>query len=79
MFGVEDGTHNIVGTNFSARTKKAQGSEDLEHWLISRLSPKIHFTIHELQINGKAVVLSESPAATDTPISFLHEPYTRNW
>ena len=77
IFGVEDGTHNIVGTSFSPKTKKAKGNEDLEHWLVSRLSPKIHFTIHELQIDGKAVVLFEIPAATDTPISFLHEPYIR--
>ena len=77
VFGVEDGTHNIVGTSFSPRTKKAKGNEDLEHWLVSRLSPKIHFTIHELQIDGKAVVLFEIPAATDMPISFLHEPYIR--
>lgn len=77
VFGVEDGTHNIVGTGFSPKTKKAKGNEDLEHWLVSRLSPKIHFTIHELQIDGKAVVLFEIPAATDTPISFLHEPYIR--
>ena len=77
VFGVEDGTHNIVGTSFSPKTKKAKGNEDLEHWLVSRLSPKIHFTIHELQIDGKAVVLFEIPAATDMPISFLHEPYIR--
>ena len=77
VFGVEDGTHNIVGTGFSPKTKKAKGNEDLEHWLVSRLSPKIHFTIHELQIDDKAVVLFEIPAATDTPISFLHEPYIR--
>lgn len=68
VFGVEDGTHNIVGTSFSPKTKKAKGNEDLEHWLVSRLSPKIHFTIHELQIDGKAVVLFEIPAATDMPI-----------
>lgn len=77
VFGVEDGTHNIVGTSFSPKIKKAKGNEDLEHWLVSRLSPKIHFTIHELQIDGKAVVLFEIPAAKNTPVSFLHEPYIR--
>ena len=77
VFGIEDGTHHVVGTSFSPKTKKAKGNEDLEHWLVSRLSPKIHFTIHELQIDGEAVVLFEIPAATDTPISFLHEPYIR--
>lgn len=77
VFGVEDGTHHIVGTSFSPKIKKAKGNEDLEHWLVSRLSPKIHFTIHELQVDDKAVVLFEIPAATDTPISFLHEPYIR--
>ena len=77
VFGVEDGTHKAVGTSFRPKTKKVKGNEDLEHWLVSRLSPKIHFTIHELQIEDKAVVLFEIPAATDTPISFLHEPYIR--
>ena len=77
VFGVEDGTHHIVGTSFSPKTKKAKGNEDLGHWLVSRLSPKIHFAIHELQIDGKAVVMFEIPAATDIPISFLHEPYIR--
>ncbi|MGM8898665.1 MULTISPECIES: RNA-binding domain-containing protein [unclassified Psychrobacter] len=77
VFGVEDETHDIVGTSFNPKTKKAKGNEDLEHWLVERLSPKIHFTIHELQIDGKAVVLFEIPSATDTPISFLHEPYIR--
>lgn len=77
VFGVADETHDIVGTSFNPKTKKAKGNEDLEHWLIERLSPKIHFTIHEMQIDGKAVVLFEIPAATDTPISFLHEPYIR--
>lgn len=57
------------------KAKKAKGNEDLEHWLVSHLSHKIHFMIHELQIDGKAVGLFDIPAATDTSISFLHEPY----
>lgn len=77
VFGVEDITHNIVGTSFHPKTKKAKGNEDLEHWLVRQITPKIHFTIHELQINNKLVSLFEIPAATNTPISFLHEAYIR--
>lgn len=77
VFGVEDETHNILGTNFHPKTKKAKGNEDLEHWLVRQITPKIHFTIHELQIENKLVAIFEVPAATNTPISFLHEPYIR--
>lgn len=77
VFGVEDATHKVVGTTFQPKKKKAKGNEELEYWLASRLSPKIYFTIHELQIDGKDVVLFEIPAATGIPISFLHEAYIR--
>lgn len=77
VFGIVDGTHDIVGTSFKPKQHKAKGNEDLEHWLVTRLSPKIHFTIHDFQINGKNIALFEIPAATTTPVSFLHEAYIR--
>lgn len=77
IFGIEDITHEVVGTTFQPKTKKAKGNEDLEHWLVRQLSPKIYFTIHEVHINDKDVVLFEIPSATNTPVSFLNEPYIR--
>ncbi len=77
VFGIEDTTHKIIGTTFSPKSKKAKGNEDLEHWLVRQISPKIHFTIHELQIEDQRVALFEIPAATNMPISFLNEVYIR--
>lgn len=77
VFGIEDTTHKIIGTTFTPKSKKAKGNEDLEHWLVRQLNPKIHFTIHEVQIHNKNIVLFKIPSATNTPVSFLNEPYIR--
>ena len=52
VFGVEDQTHTIKGTSFRAKIHKVgnkdkKGNEDLEHWLLTRLSPRIDFSIYE--------------------------------
>ena len=77
IFGVTDSTQNIVGTTFDPKTKKAKGNEDLEFWLVTRLSPRIDFKIHQLDIDGKNIILFEIPATSGTPVSFLHEAYIR--
>lgn len=33
VFGVGDGTHNIIGTTFHAKSHKI-GNEELENWLV---------------------------------------------
>src|SRR5687768_10496176 len=46
-WGIEDGTHRVVGTLFQPRKRKI-GSEDLEPWLSRHLHPDVHFVVHEL-------------------------------
>ncbi|WP_174493916.1 RNA-binding domain-containing protein [Acinetobacter sp. Marseille-Q1623] len=77
IFGVTDTKQAIVGTTFDPKTKKAKGNEDLEFWLVTRLNPRIDFKIHQLNIDGKNVILFEIPATSGTPVSFLHEAYIR--
>lgn len=76
VWGVEDGTHAIVGTNFSpfAATK---GSEPLETWLLRLLSPKIHFRFFELNLEGRPIVLLEIGRAFRHPVRFKNEAYIR--
>ncbi len=76
IFGVEDSNHTIVGTNFKPNTEKI-GGEDLEHWLIKMLSPKIDFRIYEYSIDETRLVLFEIPAALDNPVRFRHKAYIR--
>ena len=51
VFGVEDGTHVITGTTFKAKSHR-KGNEELEHWLVTRLNPRIDFSIYEFDYDN---------------------------
>jgi predicted HTH transcriptional regulator len=77
VFGIENETHQIGGTDFKAKSYK-KGNEELEHWLTSRLNPRIDFTIHEFDYEeGKHISLFIVPAAKNRPVLFLHQAYIR--
>ena len=77
VFGIEDNTHKILGTTFSAKKEK-KGGEDFEHWLIMRLSPRIDFEIHEFNYDeNRKICLFIIPAAKNQPVGFLHKSYIR--
>lgn len=69
VFGVEDKTHKIVGTEFRPKEYKI-GNQELENWLATQLSPRIDFRIYEFQYETKNVVIFEIDAAFNTPIAF---------
>ncbi len=56
VFGVEDGTHAIRGTEFSLQNQKV-GSQELEHWLLRQLQPRLDMRIHEFDYHGKRMVI----------------------
>jgi len=76
VFGIEDETHNILGTTFKPKKRKI-GNEELENWLIRQLEPRIDFVIHEFQFNGKPIVLFEIDAVNNTPVKFMGIAYIR--
>lgn len=77
-FGVEDGTHNILGTDFNPYKKKAKGNEDLIPWLSRLLSPKLSFKVDEVTMeNGVRVVLFTVPATLNCPVTFQNVAYKR--
>lgn len=77
VFGVEDKTHIIKGTTFKAKSA-TKGKEDLEHWLMNRLNPKIDFSIFEFNYDSaRHISLFVIPAAKNQPVEFLHHPYIR--
>ncbi|QIW15449.1 transcriptional regulator [Pasteurellaceae bacterium RH1A] len=83
VFGIEDKTHNILGTTFkpkSATVKSSKGKpskEELEHWLVQRLNPRIDFTIEEFEYDGKLIALFKIPATYNQPVEFMHTAYIR--
>ena len=76
VWGVDDVTHEIVGTTFSAATAKV-GNEELESWLLRLLEPKIDFRFYALVIDAKPVVLLEIGAAFRHPVRFKSQEYIR--
>ena len=51
VWGIEDGTHAVLGTSFRPKQAK-KGNENLESWLLHQLNPRIDFTIHEFDRSG---------------------------
>jgi ATP-dependent DNA helicase RecG len=48
VFGVQDGSHDIIGTTYNPH-QKAKGNEDLEPWLMRKLTPRLDMRIYEHQ------------------------------
>jgi len=69
VWGVEDATQIIKGTNCTFSTAK-QSNQDLELWLRNLIHPSINFEIFEFESNGKHIVLMRIPAAKGEPVNF---------
>ncbi|MEO1390471.1 MAG: ATP-binding protein [Cyanobacteria bacterium J06634_6] len=76
IWGVEDTTHEIVGTQFSPGAQK-KGNEELENWLLRLLEPKINFHFYELTIDEQPVVLLEIASAQRQPVGFSGQEFVR--
>ena len=76
LWGIEDSSHQILGTTFRPRQMKVKGQE-LESWLIFHLDPQIDLRIREGEVDGKYVVLFEFAPATHRPIRFHGTEYMR--
>ena len=77
VWGVEDGTHTIKGTDFNFISAKHGGNQDLELFLRTYLFPKINFEIFEFDYQNKHIVLLRIPAAKGEPTNFQKKPYIR--
>jgi ATP-dependent DNA helicase RecG len=76
VFGIEDNTHEIIGTQFKPKEYKI-GNQELENWLVTQLDPKIDFVIYEHELDGKNIVLFEVGATYNTPVAFKKNFYVR--
>jgi len=76
IWGVENKTHIVKGTNFSFVNAK-EGNQDLELWLRRLLFPKINFEIFEFRNQQKPIVLLRIPAARGEPVYFKNNAWVR--
>jgi len=76
VWGIEDGSHRVVGTTFLPRKTKV-GNEELESWLSHHLTPCPDFRIHEFRAQEEPVVLIEIPPAQHVPVRWKEAAYIR--
>ena len=76
VWGIDDDSHEILGTYFKPKESKV-GNEELENWLLRLLEPKIEFSFHEIEADGKPVVIMEIASAYRHPVKFKGEEYLR--
>lgn len=65
IWGVDDSTHKLIGTNFKPHSAKV-GGQELESWLANLLHPRPDVRIYELEIDHAQLVIFEIPAALHT-------------
>jgi len=76
IWGINDETHEIVGTDFDP-SKTKQGAQDLGLWIATQLEPQVQFYFHKTEVDGKPLVLLEIAAAYSTPVKFRGIDYIR--
>lgn len=76
VFGIDDKTHRITGTNFSP-FQKGKGNEDLIPWITRLLEPGVHFEHFGFEVEGEQVILFKIRAASGIPVKFSGEAYIR--
>lgn len=76
VWGIQDATHQVVGTTFQPREKRI-GNEELENWLARLLTPRIDFRIHDIECDGLPLVVFEIPPARHAPVRFRDTEWIR--
>jgi len=76
VWGIEDGSHQVVGTTARPRLRKI-GNEELENWLAHNLSPRIDFRFSEWEHSGHPMVLLQIQPATASPVAFKGTEWIR--
>ncbi|MCB2261537.1 MAG: putative DNA binding domain-containing protein [Candidatus Thiosymbion ectosymbiont of Robbea hypermnestra] len=76
VWGIDDKTHEVIGTRFEPGTTKI-GKEELENWLLRLLTPKIDFRFFSFAIETRPVVLLEIGAAFRHPVRFKQQEFIR--
>ncbi len=76
VWGIDDKTHNIVGTSHSLQSIKV-GNEELEHWLRKMLSRNANFEFHNVEIDGKNIGVLIIYKAENQTVTFQKTDYIR--
>ncbi len=76
IYGVDDQTHEIVGTSVNLKKEK-KGGEIFENWLNRMVSPRINIEFNTCEISGKRIEIASIEPAYDRPVRFINVGYIR--
>lgn len=76
LWGVDDTTHEIVGTEFNMQTVK-KGQQELENWLRSLLSKNADFEFHSVKVEDRNVGVLIIHRAVNQTVMFQKVDYIR--
>jgi len=77
LWGIDDVSHDVVGTGFNPDGVKVDSNTVLQFWLAQRLKPSIAFSFRRIMHPQGSVVLLEIPAASSAPVAFDDIAYVR--
>jgi ATP-dependent DNA helicase RecG len=76
VFGVNDRTHQIVGTSVHLKDKTV-GAEPFENWLSRSLSPRLNLEIVECTYESRHVEILRIDPAHERPMAFRDKEFIR--
>lgn len=77
VWGIDNKTHQVVGTTFDPFSAKGEGKQPLIMWLTQKITPRPDFQFYELSHpDGRIVALEIYPPRTG-PLAFSGERYIR--
>jgi len=77
IWGVDDGSHELIGTTFNPFAAKAKGNQDLLVWLKLMLTPNANYEFRQFNHDGLHFVVLSIKAACDQPVCFKRMAYVR--
>jgi len=77
VYGVEDGTHAVVGTTVDLHRERV-GNEAFLNWLARMLDPRLTLTVEVGECRGQRVVVVEIDPAYVRPVRFKQAAWVRN-
>lgn len=76
VYGIENETHRLVGTNFFPKNEKI-GNEELENWISSQIRPKVDFNIFNFYFLELHFVIFRVEATISIPVTFKGVSFIR--
>lgn len=77
LFGIDNESHEVVGTSFNPYAAKGKGNQDMLPWLGAGLRPNVGYDVYSVDHPQGRVVLFEVGPAWDRPVSFYGKAYIR--